>query len=190
MTVQLPPEGDRYLGTVGDSSLTALGWEDLHSFGVDIRLRYSWIANSSILQKIYERDKPLNACMYTYCTALLLCPARCYAPTPHFRAKLLYRVVYLNYMAVLPCCYALLAVTPPPHFRAKLLYRVVYLNYMPPPPPRAARAGLRYCSSCTCMRVASIEELYSCIKRVENIVPIIRYRLQHTCSSIILVFWQ
>ena len=25
-----------------------------------------------------------------------------------------------------------------------------------------------YCSSCTCMRVASAEELYSCIKRVQN----------------------
>ena len=30
------------------------------------------------------------------------------------------------------------------------------------------RAGLRYCSSCTCTHVASVEELYSCIKRVEN----------------------
>ena len=72
---------------------------------------------------------------------------------------------------VLPRCYALLAVTPPPpppppYFRAKLLYRII----LPPlhPSPRAARADLRYCSSCTCTRVASVEELYSCIKRVEN----------------------
>ena len=40
---------------------------------------------------------------------------------------------------------------PPPYFQAKLLYRVI----LPPlhaPPPRAARASLRYCSSCTCMQ--------------------------------------
>ena len=30
------------------------------------------------------------------------------------------------------------------------------------------RAGLWYCSSCMCTRVASVEELYLCIKRVEN----------------------
>ena len=50
-----------------------------------------------------------------YRTASLLHPARCYAPPP----------------------------PPPPYFRAKLLYRVI----LPPlhaPPPRAARAGLRY----------------------------------------------
>ena len=67
------------------------------------------------------------------------------------------------YLAVTPCS----LLRPPPYFRAKLLYRVFYLHYTPPP-PQAARAGLRYCSSCTCTRVASVEELYLCIKRVEN----------------------
>ena len=42
-----------------------------------------------------------------------------------------------------------------------------YLHYTPPP-PQTARAGLWYCSPCTCTRVASVEELYSCIKRAEN----------------------
>ena len=69
---------------------------------------------------------------------------------------------------VLPRCYALLAVTPPPppYFREKLLYRVILPQLHAP--PRAARAGLRYFSSCTCTRVASVDELYLCIKRVEN----------------------
>ena len=82
--------------------------------------------------------------------------------------------IYTLYLSntVLPRCYALLAVTPPPppYFRAKLLYKVIW----PPlhaPPPRGARAGpytVRYCSSCTCTHVANVEELYLCIKRVEN----------------------
>ena len=74
----------------------------------------------------------------TYRTASLLRPARCYTP-------------------------------PPPYFRAKLLYRIILPPLHAPPPRRAARASLPYCSSaCTCTRVASVEELYLCIKRVEN----------------------
>ena len=61
-------------------------------------------------------------------------------------------------LTVTPCS----LLRPPPYFRAKLLYRVFYLHYTPPPPPLATRAGLRYCSSCTCTRVASVED--SCIK--------------------------
>ena len=37
-----------------------------------------------------------------YRTASLLCPARCYAPPPYFRAKLLYRVIYLHYIYTPP----------------------------------------------------------------------------------------
>ena len=78
---------------------------------------------------------------------------------------------------ILPRCYALLAVTPcsllrppPPYFRAKLLYRVILPPLHAPPPPagRSSRFTARYCSSCTCTRVASVEELYLCIKHVEN----------------------
>ena len=58
-------------------------------------------------------------------------------------------------------CYA--RPPPPPYFREKSLFRVI----LPPlhAPPRTARAGLRYCSSCTCTRVASVESYF---KRVEN----------------------
>ena len=75
-------------------------------------------------------------------------------------------------ITLLPRCYTLLAVTPPPPppppiFGRNYCIGLFYLHYTPPP-LRAARAGLRYCSSCTCTRVASVEELYSCIKRVEN----------------------
>ena len=31
--------------------------------------------------------------LYMYCTALLLRPAHCYAPSPHFSANFLYRVI-------------------------------------------------------------------------------------------------
>ena len=67
-------------------------------------------------------------------------------------------------LAVTPCS---LLRPPPPYFRAKLLYRVI----LPPlhaPPPRGRGRSSRYCSSCTCTRVASVEELYLCIKCVEN----------------------
>ena len=74
---------------------------------------------------------------------------------------------------VLPRCYALLAVTPPPpppppppSFGRNYCIGLFDLHYTPP--PRAARAALRCCSSCTCTRVASVEDLYLCIKRVEN----------------------
>ena len=74
---------------------------------------------------------------------------------------------------VLPRCYALLTVTPPPlpppaspTFGRNYCIGLFYFHYTP---PRATRAGLQYCSSCTCTRVASVEELYSCnIKCVEN----------------------
>ena len=60
---------------------------------------------------------------------------------------------------VLPRCYS-----PPPIFGRNCCIGLFYLHYTPTPPP-PARAGLRYC---TCLRVTSAEELYSCIKRVEN----------------------
>ena len=71
-------------------------------------------------------------------------------------------------LAVTPC--SLLRPPPPPlYFRANYCIGLFYLHYTPPPPPpRATRACLWYCSSYTCTRVASVEELYSCIKCVEN----------------------
>ena len=70
---------------------------------------------------------------------------------------------YIPYcLAVMPArCYA-----PPPIFGRNYCIGLFYLHYMPP--PGGARAGLLYCNSCTCTRVASVEELYSCMKRVEN----------------------
>ena len=69
---------------------------------------------------------------------------------------------------ILPYClavYALLAVTPPPpppppYFREKLLYRVI----LPPlhAPPRGPLEPV--CGTAVLARVASVEELYLCIK--------------------------
>ena len=65
-----------------------------------------------------------------------------------------------HFLAVMPArCYA---PPPPPTFGRNCCIGLFYLHYMP---PTGARAGLRYC---TCTRVASVEELHSCIKRVEN----------------------
>ena len=71
--------------------------------------------------------------------------------------------VHIPYcLAVTPCS----LLRPPPIFGRN--YCIGYFTSITRPPPQAARAGLRYCSSCTCTRVASVEELYLCIKRVEN----------------------
>ena len=73
------------------------------------------------------------------CTVLPRCyirPARCYAPPPP---------------------------PPPPYFRAKLLYRVICLHYTPP--PRAARAGLRYCSSCACCKCRRVVFVYQACRK-------------------------
>ena len=51
-----------------------------------------------------------------------------------------------NLYTVLPRCYALLAVTPPPLFSGEITVKG-YFTSITRPPPRAARAGLRYCSS-------------------------------------------
>ena len=76
--------------------------------------------------------------------------------------------LYVPYcLAVTP--YSLICPPPPPPISWQTsCIGLFYLHYMPPPPtPRAAQAGLRYCSSCT--RVACvIEELHSCIKCIEN----------------------
>ena len=67
---------------------------------------------------------------------------------------------------VLPRCYA-----PAPIFGRNYCKGLFYLHYTPPPPPpppagRSSRfAVLQFC---TYTRVASVEELYLCIKRVEN----------------------
>ena len=97
---------------------------------------------------------------YIFCVeAVNVCGAtsgasRCATPPVRIEAEgkyLLYRTASLLRPAR---CYA----PPPPYFRAKLGYPITR-----PPPPRAARAGLRYCSSCMCTRC-----MYLCIKRVEN----------------------
>ena len=58
---------------------------------------------------------------------------------------------------------SLLRPTPPTHFWANFLYRVV----LPPLHTPPLKPLEPYCSSCTCTRVACIEELYLCIKCVE-----------------------
>ena len=65
-------------------------------------------------------------------------------------------------LAVTPCS----LLRPPPIFGRNYCLGYSTLHYTPP--LQAARAGLRYCSSCTCTRVASVEELYLCITRIEN----------------------
>ena len=70
---------------------------------------------------------------------------------------LVLNIVTFLVCTVLPRCYALLAVTPPPPiFGRKYYIGLFYLHYTPP--PRATRAGLRCCSSCTCTCVASVED--------------------------------
>ena len=68
----------------------------------------------------------------------------------------------------LPCIYHTASLLrPPPYFRAKLLYRVI----LPPlyaPPPRGPLEPVCRTAVRTCTRVASVEELYLCIKRIEN----------------------
>ena len=67
-------------------------------------------------------------------------------------------------LAVTPCS---LLHPPPSYFRAKLLYRII----LPPlhgPPPVGRSSRFAVLQFCTCTRVASVEELYLCIKRVEN----------------------
>ena len=73
-------------------------------------------------------------------------------------------------ITVLPRCYALLAVTPPPPiFGRKYCKGLFYLHYTPPPPPPAGRSSrFAVLQFCTYTRVASVEELYLCIKHVEN----------------------
>ena len=46
-------------------------------------------------------------------------------------------------LAVTPCS----LLRPPPIFGRNYCKGLFYLHYTPPPPPRAARAGLPYCSS-------------------------------------------
>ena len=60
-------------------------------------------------------------------------------------------------------CYA-----PPPIFGRNYCVGLFYLHYTPPPAGRSSRfAVLQFC---TCTRVASVEELYLCIKRVELVL--------------------
>ena len=60
-------------------------------------------------------------------------------------------------------CYA---PPPPPIFGRNYCKGLFYLHYTPPPAGRSSRfAVLQFC---TYTRVASVEELYLCIKRVEN----------------------
>ena len=69
---------------------------------------------------------------------------------------------------VLPRCYALLAVTPPPP--PPIFGRNYCKGFLPPlhapPPPAGHSSRFALLQFCTCTRVASVEELYMCIKRV------------------------
>ena len=65
-------------------------------------------------------------------------------------------------LAVTPCS----LLRPPPIFGRNYCKGLFYLHYTPPPAGRSSWfAVLQFC---TCTRVASVEELYLCIKRVEN----------------------
>ena len=58
-------------------------------------------------------------------------------------------------------CYA-----PPPLFSGEITVKGYFTSITRPPAGRSSRfAVLQFC---TCTRVASVEELYMCIKRVEN----------------------
>ena len=59
-------------------------------------------------------------------------------------------------------CYA-----PPLIFGRNYCIGLFYLHYTPPP-PRGPLEPVCRTAFCTCTRVASVEELYLCIKRIEN----------------------
>ena len=71
------------------------------------------------------------------------------------------------YLAVTPC--SLLRPPPPPPpplFSGEITVKGYFISITRPPAGRSSRfAVLQFC---TCTRVASVEELYLCIKRVEN----------------------
>ena len=73
-----------------------------------------------------------------YRTASLLRPARCYAPPPLFSGEITVKGYFTS-------------ITRPP-----------------PPPPAGRSSRFAVLQFCTCTRVASVEELYLCIKHVEN----------------------
>ena len=72
---------------------------------------------------------------FTYRTASLLRPARCYAPPPLFLGEITVKG---------------------------------YFTSITRPPPAGRLSRFAVLQFCTCTRVASVEELYLCIKRVEN----------------------
>ena len=63
---------------------------------------------------------------------------------------------------------SLLRPPPPPIFGRNYCKGLFYLHYTPPPPPAGRSSRFAVLQFCTCTRVASVEELYLCIKRVEN----------------------
>ena len=76
-----------------------------------------------------------------------------------------YKNIYRTASLLRPArCYA--PPPPPPIFGRNYCKGLFYLHYTPPPAGRSSRfAVLQFC---TCTRVASVEELYLCIKPVEN----------------------
>ena len=62
-------------------------------------------------------------------------------------------------LAVTPCS----LLRPPPLFSGEITVKGYFTSITHPPAGRSSRFPY-----CTCTRVASVEELYLCIKRVEN----------------------
>ena len=60
-------------------------------------------------------------------------------------------------------CYA----PPPPLFSGEITVKG-YFTSITRPPPAGRSSRFAVLQFCTCMRVASVEEMYLCIKRVEN----------------------
>ena len=100
---------------------------------------------------------------YTYVHACMVYDFTTYARNQAKSARKRMVGLYRTASLLRPArCYA----PPPPIFGRNYCKGLFYLHYTPPPAGRSSRfAVLQFC---TCTRVASVEELYMCIKRVEN----------------------
>ena len=101
-----------------------------------------------------------NTRMYTHAWCMTLLPMHEIRQNQHEKEWWAY--------TVLPRCYALLAVTPPPPLFSGEITVKGYFTSITRPPPAGRSSRFAVLQFCTCTRVASVEELYMCIKRVEN----------------------
>ena len=84
--------GEQSSGSGGTGKV--LGIDLLEVRGQD--QRFSCLSHGKIeMETVPAKHTNMHMNTHTYRTASLLCPARCYAPPPYFRVKLLYR--YLHY---------------------------------------------------------------------------------------------